>query len=124
MLLFGFKEAFLVVIFKSVLVGLLYSSFGIPFIMGLSGGILSVLVMYVIYKFKFHAVTISVIGAVFHTLGQIIAGMFLLDTPLLIYYLPLMLLISVPAGILTGILAHRFVKIYHTQNNKNTEPKQ
>lgn len=119
--LYGFKEAFVITVLKSVLVGLLYSSFSIPFIMGLSGGMLSACTMLFVKKAKMHVITISVVGAVFHTLGQVIAGIFVLDTPLLIYYLPLMLTISVPAGVLTGILAQRFLKIF--DRNQVIKPK-
>lgn len=113
---FGFKEALLLTVLRSVIVFLLYRATFIPFMMGLSGGILAVIVMFTLKKIKLHIITISVIGAIAHSVGQVIMGMFLLETELLYLYLPLMLSIGIPAGIFTGIIAGRFLKIFGVEN--------
>lgn len=118
--MYGFRSASLVTILRVLLVGLLYRSFTIPFWMGLGGALLSVIAM-AIFKnwFKLHLVTVSVFGAVIHTVGQVLVGMYLLETEYLILYLPLMLLISVPAGIFIGIISKRFFMVF----GKSPHPK-
>ncbi|MBN3491096.1 Gx transporter family protein [Acholeplasma equirhinis] len=109
--MYRFREATLVTLLRVLIVALLYRSFTLTFWMGLGGSILSILTMGILKQwFKLHTVTVSVLGAITHTIGQILVGMYLVETELLILYLPIMLLISVPAGILTGIIADRFLK--------------
>jgi|SRR5690606_1233925 heptaprenyl diphosphate synthase len=111
--LFDFKKASLVTILRVLLVGLLYRSFTVTFWMGLSGAIFSIITMGIMKKwFRLHIVTISVFGAIFHNIGQIIAGIYLLEEGLLVYYLPFMLFISVPAGFLIGVISNRFLQVY------------
>src|SRR5690606_33652375 len=103
------------------LVGLLSRSFTIPFWMGLGGAALSIITMGIFKQWlKLHLVTVSVFGAIMHTLGQVIVGIYLLETDLLILYLPLMLLISIPAGILIGVIAQRFFKTFNTGRHQQT----
>jgi len=116
--LYGFKEATLLTILRVLIVGMLYRSFTITFWMGLGGAAISVVVMGIFKKLKLHLITVSVLGAIAHTLGQIIVGIFLLETELLILYLPIMLLISVPAGVLIGIIGNRFLRNF-TQISKS-----
>lgn len=119
--MYGFRSASLVTILRVFLVGLLSRSFTIPFWMGLGGAILSLSMMGILKQwFKIHLVTVSVFGAILHTLGQVIVGIYLLETDLLVLYLPLMLLISIPAGILIGIIAQRFFRTYSRSNNQQT----
>jgi len=119
--LYGFKEASLITVLRVLIVGLLYRSFTITFWMGLSGAIVSIIIMGILKKwFKLHPITVSVVGAIFHTLGQVIAGIYLMETELLILYLPIMLLISVPAGVLIGIIANRFLLNFRQIAKSNT----
>lgn len=115
--IYGSKEAFLITILRIILVALLSGkSFSITFLMGLSGGILSVLIMSLIKTLKFHMITVSILGSVFHAIGQILMGMFLLSTETLYLYLPIMLLTSIPAGILVGIIGNQLLKMDMLQN--------
>ncbi|VEU82993.1 Gx transporter family protein [Acholeplasma hippikon] len=111
--IYGFKKAFLVTILRVLIVALLYRSFTITFWMGLGGAILSIITMGILKQwFKLHPITVSVFGAILHTIGQVLVGMYLLSTELLILYLPIMLLISVPAGVFIGIISNRFFTIF------------
>ena len=47
----------------------------------------------------------SVIGAVFHNIGQLGMAVLITRTPAVMGYLPVMLLIGVPAGVFTGLCA-------------------
>ena len=59
---------------------------------------------------KFSIVAVSVVSSVMHVVGQLLAAS-LLFSDVVIYYAPIMLVLSIPAGVLTGILASRFLKI-------------
>ena len=47
---------------------------------------------------------VSVAGAVCHDLGQLLCGRLIMGTPALWAYAPVMLLLALPAGVLTGTL--------------------
>jgi heptaprenyl diphosphate synthase len=95
------------VIFVSILTGKLFNPI---FYMSLSGGIFASLSMVILFKLDFFGLLgISVLGSIMHTIGQIVMGIFVVGSIAVISYLPVMLLISVPAGIVTGIVAKRFL---------------
>jgi heptaprenyl diphosphate synthase len=95
------------VIFVSILTGKLFNPI---FYMSLSGGIFASISMVILFKLDFFGLLgISVLGSIMHTIGQIVMGIFVVGSIAVISYLPVMLLISVPAGIVTGIVAKRFL---------------
>lgn len=109
---YGVKEALLVGLLRIFVVGLLSpSGFGLTFMLSLMGGMFS-LVTIVIFRIinKFGIVAVSVISSIMHVLGQILAATYFLSD-VVKFYAPIMLSLSIPAGILTGILAVRFLKI-------------
>jgi heptaprenyl diphosphate synthase len=81
----------------------------------MSGGILSVLVMITLKRTQLSILTISVLSALVHMVGQIGAAIILVNTTTLIYYLPYMILISIPTGLITGYLANRLVTGFKTK---------
>lgn len=95
------------VIFVSILTGKLFNPI---FYMSLSGGIFASVSMVILFKLDFFGLLgISVLGSIMHTVGQIMMGIFVVGSVAVISYLPIMLLISVPAGIVTGIVSKRFL---------------
>lgn len=120
--IYGYKEATAVTLLRIFLVAILSGRvFGPTFWLGLSGAILSLLVMIVIHRLKwFGVVGVSVLGSFAHSIGQIIAGVYVIGSATVIAYLPIMLLISIPAGILTGMIASKFRLVWsatHTLKN-------
>ncbi|MDO9628898.1 MAG: Gx transporter family protein, partial [Acholeplasmataceae bacterium] len=61
---------------------------------------------------------VSVIGSIFHCIGQIIAGIFVIGSSAVIFYLPIMLVLSIPAGVVTGLITQRFLVIWQTWHNE------
>ena len=55
--------------------------------------------------FKLSFVSVSLLGGIFHNVGQIVMAEFLLRNPVLFAYFPLLLLAGTAAGIVMGILA-------------------
>ncbi len=106
----GRKEGFTVSVLRIFLVGLVYSGLFTPsFAISLSGGLLSVFVLMALRNSKLSIYTISVLAALAHMVGQIVAVIIVVKTSSLIYYLPYMILISVPTGLLTGYLAKKII---------------
>jgi heptaprenyl diphosphate synthase len=117
---YSFKDSSAVTILRVLMVALLSGRFLSPtFYMALSGSIFAVIAMGLVKKTNFFGILgVSVIGSISHAIGQITAGIFVIGTSTIIYYLPIMLFLSVPAGALTGIIAKRFLVIWNTWHNE------
>ncbi len=113
-MLYEFKptEALIVNLLRIIIVGLIRSTLLSPtFLMSLTGGILSYLLMLLFSRGKiFSPIGVSVLGAVGHTVGQIVIANILLDTTAIVYYLPLKALLTVFTGVFSGILARAYLK--------------
>lgn len=98
------------------------------FLLSITGGVLSIVAMLLLGVFrKFSIIPISVVGSIVHVLGQLLAARFIDITfaQAVSYYAPIMLGLSIPAGILTGIIASRILKVANRHLNidyfKNSE---
>ncbi len=112
----GRKEGFLVAISRILLVGLIYSGLFTPsFWISLTGGLFALAVLLILKGTKLSLMTISILSALMHMVGQIIAAMVVVNTSSLIYLLPIMILISIPTGFITGYLALRIIKSFKTK---------
>ena len=83
------------------------------FFLAIAGGISDCLLMYVAQSqnyFRFSYYGLSIIGATSHNLAQLSVASYLLSTNFVYYYLPYMLVISVPTGLLTGLLLSRLLR--------------
>lgn len=110
--LYGEKDAFLVLMIRILLVAILYSAMPAP-LLSLSGGLLSFAGMALLKRVKnLSVVSVSVAGALLHMIGQIGMAILVLSTPALLYYLPYMMVISVPTGILTGLVAKKLTDLF------------
>lgn len=109
--LFPRRTVLAVVAVRLVLTGLVLGSFLTPtFLMGATGALLSFCPMAVLHGRKqVSLLGMSLAGAAFHNLGQVLAAALLMSTWGIVYYLPWLLLWSVPTGLLTGIAARAAV---------------
>lgn len=116
LVMYGPKESIYFVILRVILVSLLTGKlFNVIFYMSMSGGLFASVGMAIIFKSNFFSIIgVSVIGSLAHTLGQIIMAILILSTVTVVSYLPIMLLFSVPAGIVTGIISTRFIRAMKT----------
>lgn len=106
----GWKYAFLVNIIRIIILGIL---FGNPFslIFSISGGLLAFLLMYVIWRSgKFSETGVSITGAVFHNVGQLIAAVAVFGTAGILLWLPVYTAAGIGAGIITGMISHAVLK--------------
>ena len=102
----GFRYAFTINCVRIVIAGLLFSGvFGMLYSFG--GGILSILVMYLLYRTKlFSMVGISMTGGVMHNLGQLLTACAIMSNISLLSYFAVLFFSGLISGILIGILAY------------------
>ena len=106
----GEKEAFLLSMVRIVLVGFTFANTA-SMLYSLAGGVLSFGVMYVAKKMKtFSMAGVSMLGGVFHNVGQILLAMWMLSTDSLLYYLPVLIVAGVVTGVMIGILGAMITK--------------
>ena len=91
---------------KVFMVALLRTGFGTAFFIGLSGTLLATIFTLLFYKFSRASIYgLSVIGAVFHALGQVLMVMILYSSIYMINYLVILEVTSVISGLLTAFVA-------------------
>lgn len=101
----GLQAAVLISALRILLSGLLFGS-GFAMVYSAAGAILSMLVMAILKKTgRFGSIGVSVAGGVFHNIGQILVAIAVLETGTLIYYLPVLIISGLAAGIIIGILS-------------------
>ena len=106
----GIKEAMIISVIRIIAVSLLFGT-PVSAIYSFGGAALSFLVMILLKKFTpASEVSVSVAGAVGHNIGQIIVACILLETNVIIYYLPFLLLSGTVAGVVIGIVSALLIK--------------
>ncbi len=103
-------DAFLLSMIRIVLTGFTFGSMA-AMLYSLAGGIMSLLVMVAAKRTKRLTLTgVSVLGGIFHNVGQILMAIVVLDTPSLVYYLPVLLLAGSLSGVAIGVLGAAVTK--------------
>lgn len=117
----GARNAFIIMVVRVILTAL---TFGNMFygLFSIAGGVLSLLLMLLCKKKDlFGKVGVSIVGGVSHNVGQILVAMLVLETPELVWYLPVLLLSGTVAGavigIVGGLLLERITVIYTRGGN-------
>ncbi|MBQ8280110.1 MAG: Gx transporter family protein [Roseburia sp.] len=104
------KDAFVLSMIRIVLVGFTFANLA-SMLYSLAGGILSFLAMVLAKKTGKLSITgVSVIGGVFHNVGQIIMAIWVVKTASLVYYLPVLMISGIVAGVAIGILGGMVTK--------------
>lgn len=107
------KEAFGIALVRIVLTGLTFGNFS-TMAYSLAGGIFSFLVMFLLKKSNvFSVYGVSIAGGVSHNIGQIAVAVLVLQTGLLMYYLPFLLVAGCVAGACIGFVMGILVKRLH-----------
>ena len=112
----GEKNAFILSVVRVVLVGLTFGNLAMM-IYSLAGAMLSFAAMLIAKRIKLFSITgVSVIGGVFHNLGQIIVAIFVLDTASLIYYFPFLVVVGTVSGIVIGVISGMIIERFKKNN--------
>lgn len=112
LVLFGLKSGLLIAILRSVLGSLFIGGlFGFGFWLSISAGVISCIAMSLVLllqkKGLVSLISVSISGAAVHNLTQLTMASFIISNPdLLKGYYPLLLLLSLPTGVFTGITAY------------------
>ncbi len=101
------KESFIILLVRILLCALLFSGFS-GFLYSLTGGVLSYIGMLIILSLKLKEVSligVSVLGAVLHSVGQVLVAVVLFENTVIFSYLPMLLITSVITGYFVGIVS-------------------
>ena len=101
--LFSVKEALVISLLRIFVASLLFGN-AMSMIYSLAGAILSLAVMAILKKTNlFSVIGVSVTGAVFHNVGQVLVAMLILENIQIGYYMIVLCVTGTIAGVLTGI---------------------
>lgn len=107
---FGWREAAVVSLIRVFLVSLLFGS-TVSLAYSIAGAILSLAVMMLLKSLRlFTEVAVSVVGGITHNIGQILVAFLLLESDVVFYYLPFLLISGIIAGVAVGIASALLVK--------------
>lgn len=98
-----------IVVVLRVVLSMLLSSNIQALLFSISGALLSLFMMYLtkkLLKEKVSRIGVSVVGASFHNLGQLLVAAFTLNNFRIITLLPLLIAIAIPTGIFVGIVSN------------------
>ena len=99
------RAAWMLMAAKVLLSGFLFAGAS-AMLYSLAGGVLSMCAMFLGKRVKGLSIPgVSVAGALFHNLGQILAACLLIQPKAVLPYLPVLLVSAVITGLLTGIVA-------------------
>ncbi len=99
---FGAKEAVVVTLLRAILGSFIHGGF-VTMIYSVAGALFSVVTAIWLYKnSKFTIIGIGVMSALVHNLAQVIVAILLMNNIYIVTYYPILMLVSVPCGALTG----------------------
>lgn len=104
------RDAFFIAVIRIILVGITFAGVS-TLIYSLAGGLLSFAVMCLLQKSKhFSVIGVSLAGGIAHNIGQILVAALVMQTPRIVYYLPVLALSGVVTGILIGIISRIIIE--------------
>lgn len=107
----GPKDAFLILIARIIL-GSVFAGQMISFLYSLGGGLLCFAAMLLVRKIlkEDQLWVASVIGAIFHNVGQTLVAIAVFETVNVAFYFPVLLLSGIVTGVFTGVAAQALVR--------------
>lgn len=112
--LLGPGYSVVLMLLKVVLTGFMSGNIFAAFFYSMGGGILSLAMMLLVKKLGRDSISIvgvSVVGALFHNVGQILVAALIMNTPgLMVYVFPLMIA-AVVTGVITGLAGKQVIRV-------------
>ncbi len=106
----GAKEAAIVSVVRILWSAILFGNV-MTLAYSAAGGLLSLAAMILMKKSdRFSAVGVSVTGGILHNVGQIAVAMLIMETAQIVYYLPVLCISGIGAGIAVGAVAAILIK--------------
>ena len=110
----GVGCSIILIILKVVLTGFMSGNLAAAFLYSMGGAVLSLIMMLLVKTLSRDSVSIvgvSVVGAVFHNIGQLLVASLLLGTPGLMFYAFVLMIAAVITGTLTGLAGKQVLHI-------------
>ena len=117
----GVGCSIILIILKVVLTGFMSGNLAAAFLYSMGGAVLSLITMLIVKKLggeKVSIVGVSVVGAVFHNVGQLLVASLLLQTPGIMFYVFVLMISAVVTGVLTGLAGDRVIKVLRIPEKK------
>lgn len=109
--LYGVKEALIVNILRILIAGFMFGNVSM-IIYSTAGALLSLLVMILFKKInKFSICGISLVGGVFHNVGQCIIASLVVSNVYVFSYLPVLIIVGAITGFVIGIIGNAVLPI-------------
>lgn len=106
----GWKEAVIVSVIRTLLVSILFGNIQM-LTFSVAGAALSLAAMILLKKTNwFSTITVSIVGGIFHNIGQIAAAILWTETAGIITYLPVLLVSGTVAGAVIGLISGMLVE--------------
>lgn len=105
------RDAFMLVILKTLLVAFLFGSFS-SLLFSLFGSVFSFIVMFVLVLLRADRISligISIAGGVAHNIGQLLAAAMVFSSFSILYYLPWLLVTGIVTGVAVGFAVRYLV---------------
>lgn len=112
--IFGVKELFIVNLMRVLIASIMRGTlFGTGFYLAFTGSLFASTFIVVFAKLtKMSSIGLSSVSATFHNIGQILVIAIITQTGLIVTYLPIMLFMGIPTGIVTGYLVYHINSRY------------
>lgn len=117
---FNFKEVIMILSIRCI-IGSMFSGSISGLLFSLTGGFLSALIMWILYKKfinYFSMVGISIGGAIAHNIGQLLVASMIISDFRIYMYLPLLMISSVITGIFIGLVCNYMKKLIINNKDK------
>lgn len=106
----GWKEAVIVSVIRTLLVSMLFGNIQM-LTFSVAGAALSLASMILLKKTNwFSTITVSIVGGIFHNVGQIVAAIIWTQTAGIVTYLPVLLISGTIAGAVIGLVSGMLVE--------------
>lgn len=103
-------ETAMISIIRVVLMGILFGNASMM-VYSLAGALMSLAAMGIIKKRNcFSIIGVSIVGGVFHNIGQLLLAMLVLETTMLGYYFPILLISGCVTGAIIGMIGSEVIK--------------
>lgn len=112
--LLGPGYSVILMLLKVILTGFMSGNLASAFFYSMGGGALSLLMMLLtrsIGRESISIVGVSVVGAVFHNVGQLLVAALILRTPGLMFYIFPLMIAAVVTGVITGLAGRQIVRV-------------
>lgn len=101
-----------IVLFMRIILASIFAGQMMSFIFSIFGGFACLIAMTAVHKIagSEHIWFTSIIGAIFHNIGQMVAAVLTLQSLNVLYYMPFLLISGIITGLFTGLCAWYFHK--------------